>query len=172
MFILLDEKEPKNQGQNHRPSARPPKRLTFKSGSDFCKVKRKRPSLKVKRLVVPWATAPPRFGRALAPSPVKGRRSRTRCPLFSLSPLTTHSRPKPSSRAQTRDLLHRQRTTHPSSSLCVSLSKQACHPYAGLRGAWDLCLRLAFSPSFSLERKVSEKFKAASIGPPRGCLNT
>jgi hypothetical protein len=26
-------------------------------------------------------------------------------------------------------------------------------------------------PSFSLERKVSEKFKAASIGPPRGCLN-
>ena len=38
-------------------------------------------------------------------------------------------------------------------------------------GAWDLSLRLAFSPSFSLERKVSEKFKAASIGPPRGCLN-
>jgi hypothetical protein len=33
-----------------------------------------------------------------------------------------------------------------------------------------LCLRLAF-PSFSLERKVSEKFKTASIGPPRGCLN-
>ena len=26
-------------------------------------------------------------------------------------------------------------------------------------------------PSFSLERKVSEKFKTASIGPPRGCLN-
>ena len=70
-FLLLDEKEPKNQGQNHRPSARPPKRLTFKSGSDFCKVKRKRPSLKVKRLVVPWATAPPRFGQASAPTPVE-----------------------------------------------------------------------------------------------------
>ena len=70
-FLLLDEKEPKNQGQNHRPSARPPKRLTFKSGSDFCKVKRKRPSLKVKRLVVPWATAHPRFGRASAPTPVE-----------------------------------------------------------------------------------------------------
>ena len=28
-----------------------------------------------------------------------------------------------------------------------------------------------FIPSFSLKRKVSEKFKAASIGPPRGCLN-
>ncbi len=84
-FLLLDEKEPKNQGQNHRPSARPPKRLTFKSGSDFCKVKRKRPSLKVKRLVVPWATAPPRFGRARAPIPVGFGRSRTRCPLFSPS---------------------------------------------------------------------------------------
>ena len=92
-FLLLDEKEPKNQGQNHRPSARPPKRLTFKSGSDFCKVKRKRPSLKVKRLVVPWATAPPRFGRAHAPNPVEVWRTRPRCPLFSLSFLTTHSRP-------------------------------------------------------------------------------
>ena len=111
LFLLLDEKEPKNQGQNHRPCARPPKRLTFKSGSDFCKVKRKRPSLKVKRLVAPWATAAPRFGRARAPSPGEGRRSRTRWPLVSLSPLTTPFRPKPSSRAQTRDLLNRQRAT-------------------------------------------------------------
>ena len=68
--IRHKSKEPKDQGQNHRPSARPPKRLTFKSGSDFCKVKRKRPSMKVKRLVVPWATAPPRFGWARAPIPV------------------------------------------------------------------------------------------------------
>ena len=111
LFLLLDEKEPKNQGQNHRPSARPPKRLTFKSGSDFCKVKRKRPSLKVKRLVVPWATAAPRFGRARAPSPVWLWRSRTRCPVFSLSFLTTHSRFKPSWRTRIRHPLHRQRTT-------------------------------------------------------------
>ena len=97
-FLLLDEKEPKNQGQNHRPSARPPKRLTFKSGSDFCKVKRKRPSLKVKRLVVPWATAPPRFGRARAPTPVGFWRSRPRCPLLSLPFLTTHPHPLPSLR--------------------------------------------------------------------------
>ena len=77
-FLLLDEKEPKNQGQNHRPDARPPKRLTFKSGSAFGECKRKRPSLKVKRLVVPWATAAPRFGRAHAPNPVGCRRSRAR----------------------------------------------------------------------------------------------
>ncbi len=71
-------KEPKDQGQNHRPSARPPKRLTFKSGSAFEECKRKRPSLKVKRLVVPWATAAPRFGQAPAPSPVGFGRSQAR----------------------------------------------------------------------------------------------
>ena len=87
-------KEPKDQGQNHRPCTRPPKRLTFKSGSAFRECKRKRPSLKVKRLVVPWATAAPRFGRARAPIPVSLWRSHTRCPLFSLPCLTTHPRPQ------------------------------------------------------------------------------
>lgn len=66
----------KNQGQNHRPTARSPKRLTFRSGSDFFKVKRKRPSVKVKRLVSPWATAAPRFGHASPPYPVKFWHSR------------------------------------------------------------------------------------------------
>ena len=51
-FLLLDEKESKNQGRLHRSSSRLSKRLTIKLGSDFCKVKRKRPSLKVKRLAI------------------------------------------------------------------------------------------------------------------------
>ena len=53
-------KEPKDQGQNHRPCTRPPKRLTFKSGSAFGECKRKRPSLKVKRLAIPCGRFPAR----------------------------------------------------------------------------------------------------------------
>jgi len=36
--FLLDQKVPKSQGQNHRPAAQSPNRLTFRSGSDFCEV--------------------------------------------------------------------------------------------------------------------------------------
>ena len=88
-FLLLDEKEAKNQGRLHRTSARPSKGLTLRSRSTFCEGKRQ---------------APLREGQALS------RRSRARWPLVSLSPLTTHFRLKPSSRALTRDLLNRQRT--------------------------------------------------------------
>ena len=35
IFLFLDKKKAKNQGQNHRPTARRPIRLTFKSGSAF-----------------------------------------------------------------------------------------------------------------------------------------
>ena len=62
-FLLLDEKEPKNQGRLHRASPRLSKRLTFRSGSDFCKVKRKRPSVKVKRLAIPCGRFPARQPR-------------------------------------------------------------------------------------------------------------
>ena len=60
----------KNQGRLYRTSPRTSKRLTFRSGSDFSEVKRKRPSVKVKRLVSPWATAAPRFGHSSPPYPV------------------------------------------------------------------------------------------------------
>jgi len=56
--FLLDEKGPKNQGRLNRTSPRLPKRLTSRSGSDFCEVKRKRPSVKVKRLVIPCRASP------------------------------------------------------------------------------------------------------------------
>jgi hypothetical protein len=49
-----------------------PKRLTFKSGGDFSEVKRKRPSVKVKRLVRLWATAAPRFGQGPRAQPGEG----------------------------------------------------------------------------------------------------
>ena len=54
----LDRKVPKNQGRLNRSSPRMPKRLTSRSGSDFCEVKRKRPSVKVKRLVIPCPASP------------------------------------------------------------------------------------------------------------------
>ena len=46
-----------------------PKRLTFKSGSDFYEVKRKRPSLKVKRLVRPLGDHCPAFWPCLPAQP-------------------------------------------------------------------------------------------------------
>jgi hypothetical protein len=61
--ISTQVKVPKNQGRLNRSSPRLPKRLTSKSGSDFCEVKRKRPSVKVKRLVSP-CRASPHGGRA------------------------------------------------------------------------------------------------------------
>ena len=69
-------KEPKDQGRLHRTSPRLSKRLTFKSGSAFRECKRKRPSLKVKRLAIPCGRFPARRpglpthpGRALANPP-------------------------------------------------------------------------------------------------------
>ena len=58
--IRHKSKGPKDQGRLHRTSPRLSKHLTFKSGSDFCKVKRKRPSLKVKRLAIPCGRFPAR----------------------------------------------------------------------------------------------------------------
>ena len=51
------------------PSHGQPKRLTFKSGSDFFEVKRKRPSVKVKRLVRPLGVRPSAFWPCLSASP-------------------------------------------------------------------------------------------------------
>ena len=42
-FLLLDEKEPKNQGRLHRTSPRPSKGLTLRSRSAFCEGKRQAP---------------------------------------------------------------------------------------------------------------------------------
>jgi len=51
------------------PSHGLPKRLTFKSGSAFCKGKRKRPSMKVKRLVRPLGNRCPAFWPLLPAQP-------------------------------------------------------------------------------------------------------
>ena len=42
-FLLLDEKEPKNQGRLHRTFPRPSKGLTLRSRSTFCEGKRQAP---------------------------------------------------------------------------------------------------------------------------------
>ena len=49
-----------------------PKRLTFKSGGDFSEVKRKRPSVKVKRLVRPLGNRCPAFWPAPRAQPGEG----------------------------------------------------------------------------------------------------
>ena len=60
MSFPLDGKGPKDQGRLYRTYPRVSKRLTFKSGSVFFEYKRKRPSVKVKRLVIPCKRFPAR----------------------------------------------------------------------------------------------------------------
>ena len=106
-FLFLDKKEAKNQGQNHRPSARSPKRLYFflsfpldrkgpkdqgrhhrsfprpskclthRSWSAFSEGKRQAPIREGQALSQPFANASPHVGRASAPNPVKSRYSRS-----------------------------------------------------------------------------------------------
>jgi len=59
-FFLIKRKR-KIKAKTIGPPHGQPKRLTFKSGSDFFEVKRKCPSLKVKRLVRPLGDRCPAF---------------------------------------------------------------------------------------------------------------
>ena len=82
LFLLLDEKEPKNQGQNEWSAARQPKRLTFRSGSDFCEVKRQAPLRESQAFSLPLQAplrvlaASPRPARSSVGVPAHGRFSR------------------------------------------------------------------------------------------------
>ena len=67
--FLLKEKDQKFKAKTIGPPHGLPKRLTFRSGSDFFEVKRKRPSVKVKRLVRPLGDRFPAFWPLLPAQP-------------------------------------------------------------------------------------------------------
>jgi hypothetical protein len=70
LFLLLDEKEPKNQGRLHRTSPRPSKGLTLRSRSAFCEGKRQAPLREGQALSRPLralprpAAVPPRLSQS------------------------------------------------------------------------------------------------------------
>ncbi len=79
-FLLLDEKEPKNQGRLYRASPRPSKGLTLRSRSTFCEGKRQALLREGQALSRPLQALPRPAAEARAPSPVEGRSPRARCP--------------------------------------------------------------------------------------------
>ena len=69
LSFLLDQKGPKSQGQNHRPAAQSPNRLTFRSGSDFCEVKRQAPLRENQAVSRPLGNRCPAFWPCLPAQP-------------------------------------------------------------------------------------------------------
>ena len=69
LFLLLDEKEPKNQGRLHRTSPRPSKGLTLRSRSTFCEGKRQAPLREGQALSRPLRALP--RPAALPPRPAR-----------------------------------------------------------------------------------------------------